>query len=51
VSEHGDQLCLLGLTEYVPPQDGDRMQSSKRRVLNKTGRWAISRIMIVMPME
>jgi hypothetical protein len=28
-------LYLLGPTEYVPPEDGDRIQFPKRRVLNK----------------
>jgi hypothetical protein len=26
---------LFGLTEWVPPENGERLQSPKRRVLNK----------------
>jgi hypothetical protein len=33
----------LGTTEYVPPEDGDRIQSPKHCVLIKTGRWMMSR--------
>jgi hypothetical protein len=29
------QLYLLGPTEYTPPEDGKRVQSPKRHVLNK----------------
>jgi hypothetical protein len=28
-------VCLMGPTEKVPPKDGDRIQSSKRCVINK----------------
>jgi hypothetical protein len=28
-------VCLLGPTEKVPPEDGNRIQSSKRYILNK----------------
>jgi hypothetical protein len=28
-------FCMLGPTEQVPPDDGDIIQSPKRRVLNK----------------
>jgi hypothetical protein len=35
LSEDRECLYLLGPTEVVPPEDGDRIQSSKRQVLNK----------------
>jgi hypothetical protein len=39
-----DYPYLLG-----PPEDGDRIQSPKRCILNKeTGRWIMSRIVIVI---
>jgi hypothetical protein len=43
------QLYLLGPTEYVPPEDGGKIQSPKCRIFNKkTGRWMFSRIAIVI---
>jgi hypothetical protein len=35
VSGDRDYLYRLGPTEYVSPEDGDRIQSPKRYVLNK----------------
>jgi hypothetical protein len=34
--------------EKVPPENGDRMQSPKCCVLNKTGRWIMPRTVIVI---
>jgi hypothetical protein len=46
VSGDGD---YLGPTEEVPPEDGDRMQSPKRCVLNKkTEQWLMSRMILVI---
>jgi hypothetical protein len=39
----------LGPTEEVPPEDGDRILSPKRCVLNKkAGRWIVSRNTIIV---
>jgi hypothetical protein len=34
-SGNRDELCRLGPTEYVSPEDEDIIQSPKRRVLNE----------------
>jgi hypothetical protein len=41
-------LYLLGPTAKVPPEGEYIIQSPKRRVLNKGGRWIMSRIVIVI---
>jgi hypothetical protein len=48
-----DSLCiyLFCPNMYVPSENGDRVQSLKRSVLNKIpGRWIISRIVTVILM-